>query len=355
MTSIKLNTLRRAAVALVSAVVLAVWTCTVWSSTPDDAVVMTRFGNGISARVYPAEYLAGRTVVQSTRGVLRIGNGEELQVVTDINDPLISNKGDGRFHPFGTELVLECLDRIEYAPMNLEVDVFILPYPRVEVIASSASGRRVYLSPHVLEVSKQGAAYIISHEMGHVFQYSHLPAAANGAWDEYRRIRGIAGDSRFSDSAPHAYRPSEVFAEDFRVLFGDPDAFFGGRVENPVLASPVTIAGLDDFFLGLASGAAGASAIVSLGSFPNPFNPQTELRVALSSDFLATTDVVTVRVFDVRGALVRELFAGRPAGPDLRVLWDGRDREGRQVASSTYFGVVEAGSARMTTKLLMIK
>jgi hypothetical protein len=64
---------------------------------------------------------------------------------------------------------------------------------------------------------------------------------------------------------------------------------------------------------------------------------------------------VIVRIYDVRGSLVRELYAGQPAGPDLRVPWDGRDGEGRQVASSTYFGVVEAGNARMTTKLLMIK
>jgi hypothetical protein len=239
--------------------------------------------------------------------------------------------------------------------MNVEVEVFILPYPRVEVVASSASGRRVFLSPGVLEMSRQGAAYIVAHEMGHVFQYCHLSTDSKNGWGEYCSIRGIAGDPRFSDSAPHAYCLREVFAEDFRVLFGGPDAFFDGRVENPELSSPVTVAGLNDFFLGLTDRQVAASSIVSVGSFPNPFNPQTELRVALSSDFLATSGVVTVRVYDVRGALVRELFAGRPDGADLRVPWDGRDQEGRQVASSTYFGVVEAGSARMTTKLLMIK
>ena len=95
--------------------------------------------------------------------------------------------------------------------------------------------------------------------------------------------------------------------------------------------------------------------IVSFSNYPNPFNPQTELRASLSDEFFSTGERVTVRIYDVTGALVRELFGERPDGPEIRVMWDGRDRNGRQVASSTYFGVVDAGNARMTTKLLMIK
>jgi hypothetical protein len=326
------------------------------ATVPDGAVVSARFANGISARVFPAEVLAGLTVSDgATRGKLSIGPGEVIEVVTDVADPLIINKGDGRFHPLSTELVLDCLDRIEYPGMGVDVDVYVLPYPRVEVLSSSASGRRIFVSPHVLEISVEGASYIVAHEMGHVFQYRHLPAGAYDRWNEYLSIRGILGDARFSDSAAHAYRLREIFAEDFRVLFGGPLAFSGGRVENPDLPSPTTVAGLEEFYLGLTQSAPGASIIASVGSYPNPFNPQTELRVALGSDFLATDGAVTVRIYDVRGALVRELFAGRSAGPDLRVVWDGRDGEGRQVASSTYFGVVEAGSARVTTKLIMIK
>jgi hypothetical protein len=319
----------------------------------DDGVVTARFANGISARVYTADYLAARTVVQSERGVIPIDGGN-LLVITDVGDPLISNKGDGEFHPMSTELVLECLEAIDHPDTRIDIEVFILPYPRVEVLSSSASGSRMFLSPQMLDVSREAVAYIVTHEAGHVFQYAHLPIG-DSRWEEFSRLRGILGDERFSDSAPHAYRPREIFAEDFRVLFGGPAAFYGGRIENPELPSPVAVAGLDDFYVGLTGGAAGAPVIASLGSYPNPFNPQTELRVGLGPDFPFTSGSMTVRVYDVRGALVRELFAGRPEGPNLRIVWDGRDGEGRRVASSTYFGVVEAGDARMTTKLLMIK
>jgi len=318
-------------------------------------VLNIRLQNGIHARIFTSGYLAARTVINSSEGELQLDTGESLTLVTDINDPLIVNKGDGQFHPFDTGLVIATLDEIVCPGKNLDVDVFILPYPRSNVLSSSASGQRVYLSPQVLKISKEGAAYIIAHELGHVFQYRHLPDPLQHRWDEYRRIRGIEDETRFSNLGPHSYRPHEIFAEDFRVLFGGFAAYFGGRVENPEISAPMTVSGLKEFFFRLATGTSDIPVIVSFGNYPNPFNPQTELRIHLSTDFPATGERVTVRIYDVTGALVRELYAGHPTGPNMRVMWDGSDRNGRQVASSTYFGVVEAGDARMTTKLLMIK
>lgn len=346
---------RRAAFFVLAAVVCAAGLAGVPSAVLGAGIVGLDLPNGMRARVFPPEYLAERTVADSDRGVLNLDEGLYLTLITDINDPLILNKGDGSFHPFGTDLVIECLEHIAYPGLDVDVDVFILPYPRVDMLSSSTSGRRVFLSPQVLEVAREGTAYIVAHELGHVFQYRYLPDPMESGWDEYRRIRGIEDEITFSNTARHAYRPREIFAEDFRVLFGGAAAFFGGRVENPELPSPTMVAGLEEFFLGLAATPAGLPAIVSFDNYPNPFNPQTALRVRLTDDFLARREKVTVRVYDVTGALVRDLFAGVPEGSDLEVTWDGRDGKGNQTASSTYFGVVEAGGARMTTKLLMIK
>jgi hypothetical protein len=126
-------------------------------------------------------------------------------------------------------------------------------------------------------------------------------------------------------------------------------------VENPELTSPIWVAGLEPFFIGLTGAAPEEPFIVSFGGFPNPFNPQTELRVNLSDDFVATGRRMTVRIYDVTGALVRELYDGRPNQIEMRLAWDGRDNRGGQVASATYFGVVQAGESRVTTKLLMLK
>jgi len=70
---------------------------------------------------------------------------------------------------------------------------------------------------------------------------------------------------------------------------------------------------------------------LDLHAAPNPFNPSTEIRFVLPRAGRAV-----VRVYDLRGALVRELDAGeQPAGP-LAVTWRGRDRSGRAAPSGTY-------------------
>jgi hypothetical protein len=346
---------RRAAFSFLAALVCAAALSGAPSAVLGAGVLGLDLPNGMRARVFPPEYLAEKTVADDDRGVLVLDDGLYLTLITDINDPLILNKGDGSFHPFGTDLVIDCLEQIAFPDLGIDVDVFILPYPRVDMMSSSASGRRIFLSPQVLEITREGAAYIVAHELGHVFQYRYLPDPVESGWDEYRRIRGIEDETTYSNTARHAYRPREIFAEDFRVLFGGEAAFFGGRVENPDLPSPTMVAGLEEFFLGLAAAPASLPAIVSFDSYPNPFNPRTSLRVRLGDEILARREMVTVRVYDVTGALVRDLFAGVPEGSDLEVTWDGRDGKGNQTASSTYFGVVEAGGARMTTKLLLIK
>ncbi|MCP4573503.1 MAG: hypothetical protein GY838_14190 [bacterium] len=79
------------------------------------------------------------------------------------------------------------------------------------------------------------------------------------------------------------------------------------------------------------AGPAAGSWARLLPNTPNPFNPSTALRFALERD--AHVDLA---VFDVRGRLVRD-FASRsyPAGSHA-VTWDGRDQQGRGLASGVY-------------------
>ena len=313
--------------------------------------------NGIHVRIYPADYLASIATYDGTRAEIPLGGGKYLTVITDISDPLIANKGDGDFHAFEVSDVIDLLGEINHPSMSLDVEVYLLPYPRSNMLMSSTSGTTVFLSPHVLEISRESAAYVIAHELGHVFQNRYLQDHAYRPWGEYRAIRGIDDRERFSDSASHAFQPKEIFAEDFRVMFGGASAFFGGRVENVELASPLHVDGLAPFFARLTTSSAfdADAFIVGVSNFPNPFNPSTRIVVDVSGEFVATGQPLAVRVYDVRGALVRELYSQQPTGPQIVVTWDGRDHAGRLVASATYFGVAEAGSHAVAQKLLMVK
>ncbi len=87
-----------------------------------------------------------------------------------------------------------------------------------------------------------------------------------------------------------------------------------------------------------------------LGAVPNPFNPSTMIRFELPR---ATP--VTLRVYDVAGALVRTLVAGR-RGPGVdTVPWDGRDGRGREVPSGIYFLELVAERGRDVAKVTLLR
>lgn len=320
----------------------------------DAAVEHVALANGASATIYPADYLSDRVVSTGTDSAIQLDDDRLIPVIVDINDPSIVNKGDGTFHPFSTEDVVATLRALDRRLAHMSVRVYLLPYPRRSLLVSSTSGFELFLSPHVLAIDPRVAAYIVAHEMGHAFHNRFMPDGSS-AWEEYRRIRGITDVTRFNDRSGHAYRPKEIFAEDFRVLFGGAAAYFDGYIENPELASPESVSGLESFYVRVAGEplAARTPRIVAT-SYPNPFNPETEVRVSLPDEFAGTNDRVSVRVYAVTGALVRDLYDGRASG-DFAVRWDGTDNRGNRVASAMYYATVIAGGSRETVKLVLLK
>ena len=92
------------------------------------------------------------------------------------------------------------------------------------------------------------------------------------------------------------------------------------------------------------------SRVVTLDqNAPNPFNPATTIRYGLPR--AART---SLRVYDLRGRLVRILVDGvQPAGPHA-VDWDGRDDRGASVASGAYvYRLQAAGQTRQRSMMLV--
>jgi hypothetical protein len=314
--------------------------------------VRTSYPGGLSTTVYAADELATRLTTYKGLPAIQLPDGRFVPVITDIADPSIHNKGDGEFHPFSPALVDQALSSIALPGASLDVRVYLLPYPRSGVLVSSTTGNELFLSPHVLDIDRSVAAYIIAHELGHAFHNRFMPVGSRH-WDEYRALRGIADENRFNDSAAHAYRPREIFAEDFRVLFGGAAAYYGGHVENTQIPEPGEIDGLSAFYERVALSAPARDGRIAATSYPNPFNPETEIRIALPFD-TDGSERISVRVYAVTGALVRELHDGMAAG-DLVVRWDGKDDEGNRVASATYYAQIRMGEERETLKLVLLK
>jgi hypothetical protein len=192
--------------------------------------------------------------------------------------------------------------------------------------------------------------FTITHEIGHIYQYRWMPDTALTDWQTYAEMRGIADRGVYNAAAAHMNRPHEVFAEDFRFLFGGRLSNASGTLENPDLAVPTAVAGLEEFVLGLRESRRAAAA--RLFPVPNPFNPSTEIRVQFEEQ---RPRDVRVGVFDAHGRLVRRLWSGLISAREMRLPWDGRGDEGTPAGTGVYFARLEYDGTSTTAKLLLVK
>lgn len=268
----------------------------------------------------PEEVLRDHCVTDAD-GVLwfQLPGGASYELVTSTSDPAILNPGDGSFHAFDPAVVRAALDQVRFPLQGLDADVFLLPYPRRGALDSGAGPGVILLSPGVMPLGEEQQHAEFTHELGHVVQYQWMPDH-DGRWSDYRRQRGIEDESRFSASSPHAYRPHEIFAEDFRALFGGPLANYSGSIENPELSHPATVPGLDTFLRALPEDLPGRGG---LRVSANPARGPVWFEGAGSAGG-------ALELFDVGGRRVATIA---PAVTGTRTLWnwDGRDASGHAV------------------------
>jgi hypothetical protein len=88
----------------------------------------------------------------------------------------------------------------------------------------------------------------------------------------------------------------------------------------------------------------------SFRSYPNPFNPTTQIAFVLDHQ-----QHVTVELFDVLGRRVRRLVCGNMPVGHHSIRWDGRDEVGQNVCSGIYFCRMTVGNATVTKKLVLLK
>jgi hypothetical protein len=99
------------------------------------------------------------------------------------------------------------------------------------------------------------------------------------------------------------------------------------------------------------TGVAPTSANYLGQNHPNPFNPTTTIRYALSQ-----AGPVSLRIYDVGGALVRTLVdTERTSAGAGEATWDGRNDGGRPVASGVYFYRLSSPNLTATKKMVLLK
>jgi hypothetical protein len=90
--------------------------------------------------------------------------------------------------------------------------------------------------------------------------------------------------------------------------------------------------------------------VLSISSYPNPFNPETTVRYTLPSK-----GRVTIAVYDLRGAHVATLVEQEMDAGAYTVEWNGRDDRGNPAGSGVYFARLASPAGQRSYKMTLLK
>ena len=85
-------------------------------------------------------------------------------------------------------------------------------------------------------------------------------------------------------------------------------------------------------------------------AYPNPFNPNTNIRYQLKD-----AGDVKIDIFNARGQLVRSFSRSHDAAGYYQINWDGRDSSGKAVSSGVYQYKMTSGKYHSTKKMVLKK
>ena len=307
----------------------------------------------LSLTAITASHSLASEVVELDNGLtLTVYGADEIRInpaVCGIN--LVAD--DSGFVSFDRDVVVDALTTMNGFQIDLNVNVYLLPATPAQVASSYASGNDIFLAPGTGAIHPATQAYIVTHEMGHVFTSVYMDNSS-ARWDTYMQLRGL--DSQLNGpTANHADRAREIVAEDFRFLFGGDLATSTGSIENHHLELPTNVDGLQELMLSfLAEKAMPMNTMAAATAYPNPCNPRTTIEMALSSSAQLGASV-RLSIYDVRGALVRTIDGGSVSGSTVSVNWNGDDSRGQGVSGGRYIYMIQAGTSMAKGSVTLVR
>jgi hypothetical protein len=175
---------------------------------------------------------------------------------------------------------------------------------------------------------------------------SNLSLFENGDWVEHKIVSLLPYDSGTDSGTTYTSpnqdtNPAEPIIQITTLPVGNGvplGTFTFTRTDVPTAVSPESATG-------------GPPARTKLfQNSPNPFNPTTTIRFDLGQ-----SGHVSLRVYDVRGRLVRSLVSQQLPRDHHAIVWDGTDDAGLSVPSGTYFYRLRASNLVQTRKMIVAR
>jgi len=85
-------------------------------------------------------------------------------------------------------------------------------------------------------------------------------------------------------------------------------------------------------------------------NYPNPFNPVTTIKYAISQ-----AANVSLKVYNIKGQLVKTLVNENKETGNHSVVWNGKDNNEKPVSSGVYFYRIKAGKFIEMKKMILLK
>lgn len=275
-------------------------------------------------------------------------------------------------YPPGAVVVNEVMaqpvgDRAEYVEIlnrtdrDLPLDGWYLRGPSASAHFPLAVGAERLAQGHFLVIASDSSLYLSFPSLraaeGNVVRIAGSPLGLNNDGDDIviADPTGAAIDSVSYTSSwhnPGVDNPAGRSLERIRPHLGSNDPRNWSTAVHPAGGTPCAANSIFTAVLPPAS---------SIAVSPNPFSPDGDGR----DDFAVVqftlpfqVSVVRLRIYDVRGRLIRTLANNEPAGPRGEVIWDGLDDDRRKARMGIYVLLLEAiddrGGVVETTKATVV-
>lgn len=90
-------------------------------------------------------------------------------------------------------------------------------------------------------------------------------------------------------------------------------------------------------------------------NYPNPFNPTTIIRFKIQDSKFKIPLPTSLKIYNVRGQVVRTLVDEPKSEGSYEVIWDGKDDQRKEVSSGVYFCKLEVGDKNQTKKMVLMR
>lgn len=86
-------------------------------------------------------------------------------------------------------------------------------------------------------------------------------------------------------------------------------------------------------------------------NYPNPFNPVTRISFTVQNPNIP----LSLRIYNLKGQIIKELFNGLPGSQQMVFEWDSRNEQGLPTASGIYLCKLQSGQFTQIRKMLLLK